>query len=196
MIRVIIPSQLGSLTDAPREVELDVAAPVTQTRILEALESAYPSLKGMLRDAQTKKRRPMIRFFVAEEDISHEDMEADLGADVASGKEAFWIIAAISGGAAKLAEPIELDHTFTSPIGVGVKGDIWSCVEMPGSVEFFGTGKSVKVDAIVEQIELKNVGFMPTGTGGHMLPISAKLRKQLEKEIGDDVTVQILRRLT
>lgn len=98
MIRVIIPSQLGSLTDAPREVELDVEAPVTQTRVLDALEAAHPGLRGMLRDAQTKKRRPMIRFFVAEEDVSHEDMEAELDDDVASGKEPFWIIAAISGG--------------------------------------------------------------------------------------------------
>ena len=98
MIRVIIPSQLGSLTDAPREVEIDVDAPVTQSRILDALESAHPSLRGMLRDPQSKKRRPMIRFFVAEEDVSHEDIDAELGDDVASGKEPFWIIAAISGG--------------------------------------------------------------------------------------------------
>lgn len=98
MIRVIIPSQLGSLSDAPREVELDIEAPVTQRRILDALESAYPSLRGMLRDTVSKQRRPMIRFFVAEEDISHEDADAEMSADVASGKEPFWIIAAISGG--------------------------------------------------------------------------------------------------
>jgi hypothetical protein len=98
MIRVIIPSQLGSLSDAPREVELHIEAPVTQRRILDALENAYPSLRGMLRDAATKQRRPMIRFFVAEEDISHEDADAEIRADVASGKEPFWIIAAISGG--------------------------------------------------------------------------------------------------
>ena len=95
-----------------------------------------------------------------------------------------------------MAEPIDLDHTFTAPIGVEVKGDTWSCVEMPGSTEFFGTGKSVKVDATVDAIELKNVGFMPTGTGGHMLSISAKLRKQLGKDIGDEVAVQLHRRLT
>lgn len=98
MIRVIIPSQLGSLSDAPREVQLDIEAPVTQRRVLDALESAYPSLRGMLRDTTTKQRRPMIRFFVAEEDISHEDADAELSDDVASGKEPFWIIAAISGG--------------------------------------------------------------------------------------------------
>lgn len=95
-----------------------------------------------------------------------------------------------------MTEPTPLDHMFTAPIGVDVKGDIWSCVEMPGSAEFFGTGKSVKVDATVDAIELKNVGFMPTGTGGHMLSISAKLRKQLDKDIGDEVTVHLKRRLT
>lgn len=92
--------------------------------------------------------------------------------------------------------PVVLDRAFTGPIGVDVKGDMWSCVEMPGSVDFFGTGKSVKVDATVDSISLKNVGLMPTGTGGHMLSISAKLRKQLGKEIGDEVTVHLERRLT
>ena len=95
-----------------------------------------------------------------------------------------------------MKEPTPLDHSFSAPIGADVKGDIWSCVEMPGSAEFFGTGKSVKVNATVDDIELKNVGLMPTGTGGHMLSISAKLRKQLGKDIGDDVTVQLHERLT
>ena len=95
-----------------------------------------------------------------------------------------------------MAEPIDLNHTFTAPIGVDVKGDIWSCVEMPGSAEFFRTGKSVKVNATVDNIDLKNVGFMPTGTGGHMLSISAKLRTQLGKGIGDTVTVHLSERLT
>ncbi len=95
-----------------------------------------------------------------------------------------------------MTQPTPLDHTFTAPIGVDVKGDVWSCVEMPNSVEFFGTGKSVKVNVTVDAIELQNVGFMPTGTGGHMLSISTKLRKQLGKDIGDDVTVQLHQRLT
>lgn len=138
----------------------------------------------------------MIRFFVSEEDISHHDMDDDIGPLTSDGKEAIWIVAAISGGASKLSEPIELDHTFTAEIGVDVKGETWSCVEMPGSVDFFGTGKSVKVDADVDASPLKNIGFMPTGTGGHMLSISAKLRKQLGKDIGDTVTVHIKRRLT
>lgn len=95
-----------------------------------------------------------------------------------------------------MIEPTDLDHSFTAPIGVEVKGDTWSCVEMPDSKEFFGTGKSVKVDVQVDDVELKNVGLMPTGTGGHMLSISAKVRKQLGKDIGDTVTVHLKRRLT
>lgn len=95
-----------------------------------------------------------------------------------------------------MTEPVLINHAFTAPIGVDVKGDLWSCVEMPGSAEFFGTGKSVKVDATVDGIALKSVGLMPTGTGGHMLSLSAKLRKQLGKEIGDSVTVRLERRLT
>lgn len=95
-----------------------------------------------------------------------------------------------------MAEPTVLDHTFTASIGVDVKGDLWSCVEMPDSAEFFGTKRAVRVDAVVDEIPLSNVGLMVTGTGGHMLSISAKLRKQLGKEIGDTVTVHLTRRLT
>lgn len=89
-----------------------------------------------------------------------------------------------------------LDHTFTAPIGVEVKGETWACVEMPGSAEFFGTGKAVKVDAKVDEVTLANVGLMVTGRGGHMLSLNAKVRKQLCKDIGDEVTVRLTRRLT
>jgi len=92
--------------------------------------------------------------------------------------------------------PRSLDHTFTAPIGVDVKGELWACVEMPGSAEFFGTGKSVRVDGAVDDLPLENVGLMPTGTGGHMLSLSAKVRKQLGKGLGDEVTVRLNRRLT
>ncbi len=95
-----------------------------------------------------------------------------------------------------MVEPTPLDHTFTAPIGVDIKGEMWSCVEMPGSAEFFGTKKAVRVDAVVNGIALPNVGLMVTGTGGHMLSISTKLRKQLNKQIGDEVTVHLQRRLT
>jgi hypothetical protein len=89
--------------------------------------------------------------------------------------------------------PIEFE--FTGPIGVDVKGDVWSCVEVPGSVEFFGTGKAVKVVSRVDAEPL-TVALMPTGSGGHMISISAKLRKKLGKEIGDLVTVRLTERLT
>ena len=91
--------------------------------------------------------------------------------------------------------PGPLDHTFTAPIGVNIKGDVWSCVEMPGSAGFFGTGKTVKVVATVDDEPVRG-GMMPTGMGGHMLSISAKLRKKLGKEIGDIVTVHLSERLT
>ena len=92
-------------------------------------------------------------------------------------------------------EPTELDHHFTAPIGVDVKGEMWSCVEMPNSADFFGTGKSVKVVATVDNQPVR-AAFMPTGTGGHMLSISAKLRKLLGKDIGDEVTVHLTERLS
>lgn len=91
--------------------------------------------------------------------------------------------------------PGPIDITFTGPIGVVVKGDTWSCVEVPGSVELFGTGKAIKVIGRVED-EPISVALMPTGSGGHMLSISAKLRKRLGKELGDEVTVHLSERLT
>jgi hypothetical protein len=91
--------------------------------------------------------------------------------------------------------PQPLDHTFTAPIGVDVKGEVWSCVEMPGSAEFFGTGRSVKVVGTIDDEPVASA-FMPTGSGGHMLSISAKLRKKLGKDIGDPVTVTLTERLT
>jgi hypothetical protein len=92
--------------------------------------------------------------------------------------------------------PRRLDHTFTAPIGVDVKGELWSCVEMLGSAEFFGVKKAVRVDATVDGIKLPNIGLIVTGRGGHMLSLSAKLRKQLGKDFGDEVTVHLKRRLT
>ncbi|MWV58052.1 DUF1905 domain-containing protein [Rathayibacter sp. VKM Ac-2754] len=88
-----------------------------------------------------------------------------------------------------------MDVRFTAPIGVTVKGELWSCVEVPGSVELLGTGKAVRVVATVDG-EPITAGLMPTGTGGHMLSISAKLRKKLGRELGDPVTVHLTERLT
>lgn len=80
---------------------------------------------------------------------------------------------------------------FQTTIGVDVTGETWSCVEIPGSAEFFGTGKTVRVDATVDGILLENVGAMVTGTGGHMVSLNAKVRKALGKQVGDVVDVVI-----
>ena len=84
--------------------------------------------------------------------------------------------------------------TFETTIGVEVKGETWSCVEIPDSAKFFGTGKSVKVDATIDDVALANVGAMPTGTGGHMVSLNAKIRKSLGKDVGDKVKVTIVKR--
>lgn len=83
---------------------------------------------------------------------------------------------------------------FQATIGVEVKGETWSCVEIPESVDFFGTGKAVKVDASIDGVRLENVGAMVTGTGGHMLSLNAKVRKTLGKDIGDSVDVTVTKR--
>ena len=87
-----------------------------------------------------------------------------------------------------------LDHGFTAPIGVEVKGETWNCVEMPDSAALLGTGRAVRVDLLVDGIPLENVGLMVTGSGGHMLSLGAKLRKQLGKGIGDEVEIRLTRR--
>jgi hypothetical protein len=80
------------------EVTVPVEAPVTHRSVLDALEARYPMLRGTIRDHGTGKRRPMLRFFACEEDLSHEPPDALLPDAVASGAEAFWIVAAIAGG--------------------------------------------------------------------------------------------------
>ncbi|WP_028660094.1 DUF1905 domain-containing protein [Nocardioides insulae] len=84
--------------------------------------------------------------------------------------------------------------SFAASIGVEVKGDVWSCVEIPGSAEFLGTGKTVRIDARIDDVVLENVGAMVTGAGGHMVSLNAKVRKALGKGIGDTVEVTIVRR--
>lgn len=83
---------------------------------------------------------------------------------------------------------------FQATIGVEVKGETWSCVEIPGSVDFFGTGKTVKVDASIDGVRLENVGAMVTGMGGHMVSLNAKVRKALGKDVGDTVDVTVTKR--
>lgn len=83
---------------------------------------------------------------------------------------------------------------FDAPIGVEVKGEMWSCVEIPGSAAFFGTRKTVRVDAHVDHVRIENVGAMVTGRGGHMISLNAKVRKQLDKDVGDTVRMVVSRR--
>jgi molybdopterin converting factor small subunit len=98
MIRVGLPAHLRKLAGVEREVELDVAAPVTAGAILDALEARYPMLRGTIRDHVTQKRRPFVRFFACNEDLSHEPTDAPLPAAVASGVEPFLIVGAMAGG--------------------------------------------------------------------------------------------------
>jgi hypothetical protein len=98
MIRVVIPYHLRVLAQVGAEVQLEVTGQVTQRSILDALEARYPMLRGAIRDHVTLKRRPMLRFFACEEDLSHDSPDTPLPEAVATGKEAFWIVAAIAGG--------------------------------------------------------------------------------------------------
>jgi sulfur-carrier protein len=98
VIRVIIPQHLRTLAHVGSEVELDLDGPVTLRSVLDALEGRYPMLRGTIRDQVTQQRRPFLRFFACEEDLSHEPPDAPLPDAVASGKEPFIIIGAIAGG--------------------------------------------------------------------------------------------------
>jgi hypothetical protein len=98
MIRVVLPYHLRALAQVGGEVEVEVAGPVTQRSVLDALEARYPMLRGTIRDHVTHQRRPMLRFFACEDDLSHEPPDAPLPAAVASGAEPFWIVGAIAGG--------------------------------------------------------------------------------------------------
>jgi len=98
MIRVVLPAHLRKLARVEGEVKLEVAGPVTQRSVLDALEAAYPVLEGTLRDHVTKKRRAFVRFFACQEDYSNEDPDAPLPAAVAEGTEPFLVIGAIAGG--------------------------------------------------------------------------------------------------
>jgi hypothetical protein len=98
MIRVVLPAHLRTLARVPGDVELEVQGPLTQRSVLDALEARFPMLRGTIRDHVTLERRPFLRFFACEEDLSHESPDAPLPAAVASGREPFFIIGAIAGG--------------------------------------------------------------------------------------------------
>ena len=98
MIQVVLPKNLQILAGVGRVVELKVRGVATQRSVLDALEASHPSLLGTVRDQVSKKRRPMVRFFACEEDLSEESPDAPLPEEVASGKEPLLIIGAIAGG--------------------------------------------------------------------------------------------------
>jgi sulfur-carrier protein len=98
MIRVVLPPHLRTLAHVHGEVELDVRGRVTPRSVLDALEARYPMLRGTIRDHVTQQRRPFLRFFAGERDLSHEPPDAPLPDAVASGAEPFFVLGAIAGG--------------------------------------------------------------------------------------------------
>ena len=98
MIRVILPPHLRTLAQVGAEVKLDVDGSATQRSVLNALEARYPMLRGTIRDHVSQERRPFLRFFACQEDLSHEPPDAPMPDAVTSGAEPFLILGAISGG--------------------------------------------------------------------------------------------------
>ncbi len=98
MIRVTLPPHLRTLARVEGDVSLQVNGPVTQRSILDALETSYPMLRGAIRDHTTQKRRPFVRFFACEQDLSHEPPDAPLPEPVTKGAEPYLIVGAIAGG--------------------------------------------------------------------------------------------------
>ncbi len=97
-IRIVLPHHLRTLANVDGEVALAVAAPVTRSAILDALEDRYPMLCGTIRDHVTRERRPKLRFYANEEDITHESPDLPLPAAICSGAKPLLIVGAISGG--------------------------------------------------------------------------------------------------
>jgi molybdopterin converting factor small subunit len=98
VIRVVLPAHLRTLARVDGEVKLDVAGPVTQRSVLDALEARYPALRGTIRGHDGGRRRAFIRFFACEQDLSHEQPDAPLPEAVASGTEPYLIVGAMAGG--------------------------------------------------------------------------------------------------
>lgn len=98
MIRVVLPFQLRNLAQVGSELTLEVNGQVTQRSVLDALEERYPMLRGTIRDHVTKERRPFLRFFACEQDLSHESPDTPLPDAIASGAEPFIVLGAIAGG--------------------------------------------------------------------------------------------------
>jgi hypothetical protein len=98
VIRVVLPQNLRTLAGVGAEVQVDVVGPATQGSVIDALEATYPELRGTIRDHLTRRRRPLLRFFACEEDLSEESPEAPLPDAVATGAEPLLIVGAMAGG--------------------------------------------------------------------------------------------------
>jgi molybdopterin converting factor small subunit len=98
MIRVVLPAHLKKLAQVDVQVEVDVEGVATQRSVLDALEARYPVLCGTIRERSTQRRRPFVRFFACEEDLSHESPDAPLPEAVAAGREPFVVLGAMAGG--------------------------------------------------------------------------------------------------
>jgi sulfur-carrier protein len=98
VIRVVLPAHLRTLAHVDGEVKLDVEGQATQRALLDALEACYPMLRGTIRDHGTQQRRPFVRFFACEQDLSHEPPDAPLPDAVAKGAEPFLVVGAMAGG--------------------------------------------------------------------------------------------------
>lgn len=98
MVRVVLPHHLRTLAHVGSEVELDLAGPATPRAILDALEERYPVLRGTIRDHTTGQRRPLLRFYACEQDVSHDPPDTALPEAVASGTEPFVVLGAVAGG--------------------------------------------------------------------------------------------------
>jgi molybdopterin synthase sulfur carrier subunit len=98
MIRVVLPAHLRTLAHTDREVEIQVEGQPTQCALLDALEAQYPMLRGTIRDQATQQRRPFLRFFACQRDLSHDPPDAELPTAVATGAEPFLVIGAMAGG--------------------------------------------------------------------------------------------------
>jgi hypothetical protein len=98
MIRVVLPAHLRKLARVDGELALEVGAPVTARRIVDAIEARHPMLRGTIRDHVTQRRRPFVRFFACEQDLSHRSPDEPLPDAVASGAEPFLIVGAMAGG--------------------------------------------------------------------------------------------------
>lgn len=95
-VRIVLPSHLKVMAQVHGEVEVEVREQVTQRSVLDALEAAYPALLGTIRDRSTARRRPFVRFYACEEDLSHEEPDAPLPAEVAGGKEPFLVVGPVT----------------------------------------------------------------------------------------------------